>query len=174
MFHILSLQLQKTASNNLTPTQIADLKQSFDTFDRNRDGTISRTELRTLLYTVGHKDQASLNVLSQYDADQSGTIDFQEFLNLASLLIKNKTANFSQDELASFRESFGIFDKNGDGVINASELRSLLRMVGEKFQNQNINETMQQFDTNKDGQIDFEEFLVLVNKITKNKTPISP
>ncbi|KAF9540565.1 phospholipid scramblase 1 [Mortierella hygrophila] len=82
--------------------------------------------------------------------------------------------NFSQEELASFRESFDTFDKNGDGAINASELKSLLRIVGEKFHAKHISETMNEFDTNKDDHIDFAEFLVLANKIVKNKAPISP
>ncbi|KAF8947670.1 phospholipid scramblase 1 [Haplosporangium gracile] len=82
--------------------------------------------------------------------------------------------NFSQDELASFRESFDTFDRNGDGAINASELRSLLRIVGEKFHAKHISETMQEFDTNKDDHIDFEEFLALANKIVKNRAPITP
>ncbi|KAG0318244.1 phospholipid scramblase 1 [Linnemannia gamsii] len=84
------------------------------------------------------------------------------------------TNNFTQEELTSFKESFDTFDKNGDGAISASELKSLLRIVGEKFHAKHISETMQLYDTNKDNQIDFEEFLVLVNKIVKNKAPISP
>ncbi|KAG0282231.1 calmodulin-like 3 [Linnemannia gamsii] len=82
--------------------------------------------------------------------------------------------NFSQAQLVAFKESFDTFDKNGDGAINASELKSLLRIVGEKFNTKHISQTMQEFDANKDNQIDFEEFLVLVNKITKHKGPISP
>ncbi|KAF9298708.1 hypothetical protein BGZ88_005180 [Linnemannia elongata] len=84
-----------TASSVLTPAQISDLKESFDTFDRNNDGTISRRELHSLLHTVGHKVNAKglENMLSQYDADQSGNIDFDEFLSLADTLIKNKVAS---------------------------------------------------------------------------------
>ncbi|KAK3805969.1 MAG: calmodulin-like protein, partial [Linnemannia elongata] len=154
----------------LTPEQIADFKESFDAFDRNNDGTISRRELHSLLHTVGHKvkHEGFESMLSQYDTDQSGNIDFDEFLSLAETLMKNK------EQLASFRESFDTFDKNGDGSINASELKSLLRIVGEKFHAKHISETMQEFDTNKDNHIDFEEFLVLANKLVKNKAPITP
>ncbi|KAF8947671.1 translation elongation factor EF1B gamma [Haplosporangium gracile] len=84
-----------TASSDLTPTQVSDLKESFDTFDRNNDGTISRRELHSLLHTVGHKVNAKglENMLTEYDADKNGTIDFEEFLNLAGPLIKNKIAS---------------------------------------------------------------------------------
>ncbi|KAF9125231.1 phospholipid scramblase 1 [Mortierella sp. 14UC] len=82
--------------------------------------------------------------------------------------------NLSEEQLAALKESFDTFDKNGDGAINASELRSLLRIVGEKFHSKHISETMLEFDTNNDDHIDFKEFLVLANKIVKNKGPISP
>ncbi|KAF9147146.1 Calmodulin-like protein 5 [Linnemannia schmuckeri] len=84
-----------TASSDLTPAQVSDLKESFDTFDRNNDGTISRRELHSLLHTVGHKVNAKglENMLTEYDADKNGTIDFEEFLKLAGPLIKNKIAS---------------------------------------------------------------------------------
>lgn len=84
--------MPQTASSDLTPAQIKDLQESFDTFDRNNDGTISRRELHSLLHTVGHKVNAKglETMLTQYDADKSGNIDFKEFLSLAAPLIKNK------------------------------------------------------------------------------------
>ncbi|KAG0318243.1 Calmodulin-like protein 5 [Linnemannia gamsii] len=85
----------QTAPTDLTPQQVADLKDSFNTFDRNNDGTISRRELHSLLHTVGHKVNAKglENMLTQYDVDKSGNIDFDEFLVLAEPLIKNKVAS---------------------------------------------------------------------------------
>ncbi|KAG0309588.1 hypothetical protein BGZ99_000828 [Dissophora globulifera] len=71
---------------------VAELKESFEAFDYNSDGTISRRELHALLHTVGHKVNSTglEDLLKAYDIDQSGTIDFQEFLELADFLIKNK------------------------------------------------------------------------------------
>ncbi|KAF9540566.1 Calmodulin-like protein 5, partial [Mortierella hygrophila] len=84
-----------TVSNPFTPAETADLKESFNAFDRNNDGTISRRELHLLLHTVGHKVNATglETLLAKYDADQSGNIDFEEFLALAGTLIKNKVAS---------------------------------------------------------------------------------
>ncbi|KAI1319624.1 hypothetical protein EDD11_003617 [Mortierella claussenii] len=160
-------------STQFSETEIADLKESFETFDRNDDGTISRRELHSLLHTVGHKVNAVglENLLTEYDVDQSGSIDFEEFLSLATRLIKNKSSTFTEDEIASFRESFNVFDRNGDGAINASELRSLLRIVGEKYHTTSVANTLKEFDTNNDNHIDFDEFLVLADRLIKNKSP---
>ncbi|KAF9350637.1 hypothetical protein BGX26_011222 [Mortierella sp. AD094] len=78
--------------------------------------------------------------------------------------------NFSEEEIASFKESFSAFDRNGDGAINAAELRSLLRIVGETLNKTSVVSTMEEFDTNNDQHIDFEEFLSLANKLIKNKS----
>ncbi|KAF9999223.1 hypothetical protein BGZ80_001468 [Entomortierella chlamydospora] len=80
--------------SSLSPADVADLKESFEAFDRNNDGSISRRELHSLLHTVGHKvnSHGLENFLTEFDVDQSGTIDFEEFLNLADRLIKNKAS----------------------------------------------------------------------------------
>ncbi|KAF9946597.1 phospholipid scramblase 1 [Mortierella alpina] len=79
-------------STSLTATEISDLRESYDTFDRNNDGTINRRELHALLHTVGHKVNAVglENLLKEFDVDQSGTISFEEFVELADRLIKHK------------------------------------------------------------------------------------
>ncbi|KAF9409676.1 calmodulin-like 3 [Podila epigama] len=79
-------------STTFTEQQIADLKESFEAFDRNSDSTINRRELHSLLHTVGHKLNAEglENLLTEYDADKNGSIDFTEFVHLAQKLIKNR------------------------------------------------------------------------------------
>ncbi|KAG0057693.1 hypothetical protein BGZ83_005632 [Gryganskiella cystojenkinii] len=162
-----------------TEREIADFKESFEAFDRNQDGTISRRELHSLLHTVGHKVNAHglEDLLAEHDVDQSGTIDFDEFVTLASRLMKFKLNNtsspatFSPEEIACFKESFVAFDRNGDGNINASELRSLLKIVGEKVHATSVADALDEFDTNGDKHIDFNEFLNLASKYIKNKTP---
>ncbi|KAF9291369.1 hypothetical protein BGZ68_004230 [Mortierella alpina] len=81
------------------------------------------------------------------------------------------SSTFSQHEISQFKESFAAFDTDKNGSINKSELRSLLRIVGEKYHATAISESMNEFDTNNDQLIDFDEFLVLVSKLVKNKTP---
>ncbi|KAF9337725.1 hypothetical protein BG006_003084 [Podila minutissima] len=82
-------------ATQITELQIADLKESFEVFDRNNDGSINRRELHALLHTVGHKVNASglEDLLTEYDADSNGTIDFDEFVKLTDRLIKHKVQN---------------------------------------------------------------------------------
>ncbi|VEU43314.1 unnamed protein product [Pseudo-nitzschia multistriata] len=61
---------------------LKDAKQSFYLMDTNRDGELSRKELRIALYSYGitlSKIQSE-EVEQAADIDQSGTIDFDEYL----------------------------------------------------------------------------------------------
>jgi len=40
------------------------------------------------------------------------------------------TRKLSKDEVAEYRRSFQLFDKNGDGTISASELGTVMRTLG--------------------------------------------
>mmetsp|Transcript_6077 Transcript_6077/g.11914 ORF Transcript_6077/g.11914 Transcript_6077/m.11914 type:complete len:390 (+) Transcript_6077:86-1255(+) len=58
-------------------------RETFYLADSNRDGELSREELRIALYSYGIKlsEEQSVAVAQAADTDQSGTIDFGEFLD---------------------------------------------------------------------------------------------
>ena len=49
-----------------------------------------------------------------------------------------------------------VFDKNGDGVITATELRYVMTNLGEKMTDEEIDEMLREADTDGDGQIDYQ------------------
>jgi len=53
------------------------------------------------------------------------------------------------------RNSFKFFDLNGDGLISAHELRTVLTTIGEKMTDQEIDDVIKSWDLNKDGKIDY-------------------
>jgi hypothetical protein len=52
------------------------------------------------------------------------------------------TFYINTDEKKALRESFKVFDKNGDGRICAKELREALISIGEKLSSEDIEELM--------------------------------
>ncbi|XP_055878779.1 calmodulin-like isoform X1 [Biomphalaria glabrata] len=70
-------------------------------------------------------------------------------------------SQFSQDQISDFQEAFGLFDKDGDGFINASEIGVIIRSLGGVITDAEVTAMISQFDK-KNGQIDFADFLTLM------------
>ena len=70
-----------------------------------------------------------LNLVIEYDVNGDGTIDFDEFLEMM-----RKQAE-QQDNSAELKEAFKIFDRDGNGYIDAAELKKVHRKdgTGEKY-----------------------------------------
>ena len=94
------------------------------------------------------------------DVDGSGEIDFGEWC----------TATINQQELLNepnMRAAFKLFDKDGGGSIEAAEVAAILGH-NIKLEEQVWTDVINEVDINGDGQIDFEEFTVMLKKIASN------
>jgi calmodulin len=85
--------------------------------------------------------------MAEADTDNSGKIDFEEFLVLASQQISN-------DE--NLKEAFRVFDKNNDGYISRSELKKAMANLNEILTDEEVEEMIQEADLNGDGKINYE------------------
>ena len=61
-------------------------------------------------------------LLGSADEDHSGGIDMREFISIMTTPIT------SQDLEEELRATFGVFDKDGNGTINANELKRFVRV----------------------------------------------
>lgn len=70
--------------SNLLATADADLKAAFSVFDKDKDGYISRDELRSAMTLMKEKvsDHELDQVMSEADLDRDGRISFDEFARL--------------------------------------------------------------------------------------------
>ncbi|CAK9308978.1 unnamed protein product [Citrullus colocynthis] len=68
---------------------------------------------------------------------------------------------------AEIKEAFDVFDVNGDGFIDVEELQRVMCVLGfkEGEEIQNCERMIRKFDQNKDGRIDFQEFLQLMESV---------
>ena len=51
-----------------------------------------------------------------------------------------------------------MFDRDGNGLIDRNELKLVMQELGEKLSEEDIDEMIEEADTNNDGFIDYEEF----------------
>lgn len=142
-------------AEHLTEDQITEFKEAFSLFDKDGDGSITTKELGTVMRTLGQNPtEAELqDMISEVDADGSGTIDLSEFLNLMARRMKDGD---TEEEL---KEAFRVFDKDQNGFISATELRHVMVNLGEKLTDEEVNEMIREADADGDGQINYQEFV---------------
>ncbi|KAJ3689966.1 hypothetical protein LUZ61_019130 [Rhynchospora tenuis] len=60
-----------------------NLRKAFDYFDKDRNGYITRDELREGMIKYGIRDEATISeVLDDVDTDKDGIITLEEFINM--------------------------------------------------------------------------------------------
>lgn len=141
-------------SNNISQETLAELKQAFFLFDKNGDGTISESELASVLENLGQKptEEEIKDMMREVDADGNGEIDFDEFVTMMSQKMQ------SQDKDEEIKEAFKVFDRDGDGKISKHELYLVMKALGENLTEDEVEEMIKEADINGDGEIDFFEF----------------
>lgn len=72
------------------------------------------------------------------------------------------TEKLSARELAEYKEVFSMFDKDGDGTIDADELGTVMGSLGVNPSDAEIQQMIEEVDTDKNGTIDFSEFCALM------------
>lgn len=95
------------------------------------------------------------------DTDGSGEINYTEFL--AATIDANI---FMREDY--LRTAFLMFDKDNSGKIDGTEVVALLQGddLGNLISKNAIESAMKEIDENGDGEIDFEEFMLMMKKAT--------
>ena len=65
---------------------------------------------------------------------------------------------FSPDKVAEFREAFDLWNTDGNAVLDYKEMTQALKGLGD-FDEKALEKIMREVDDNKDGVIDFNEFM---------------
>merc|ERR1711988_1807694 len=74
----------------------------------------------------------------------------------------------TEEQIAEYKEAFAMFDKTKDGTIEAAELASVIRTLGQDVTDGEVQEMLKEVDIDGNGSVDFPEFLQMM--INKNKT----
>ena len=68
----------------------------------------------------------------------------------------------SEEQIQECKETFKMFDKDGDGTITAKELGIVMRQLGLNPTEDDLLEMIQEVDENGDGEINFMEFITIM------------
>lgn len=135
---------------------LSELRKAFELFDKNKDGTINLHELGDVMKSLGRDPTTEelQDIIDNYDVDGNKVVDFEEFLKLMGEL--------PAENMTELRHVFAIFDKNGDGYISKSEMKSAMKKINENFNDEEIDDIIKEADLDDDGEVNFNEFVVLM------------
>lgn len=145
-------------AHQLVDSEIDQLKRTFQSLDANGDGTLTVSEIRESVVKAGIKiPQDFESLVAEVDSDGSGSVDYMEFI--AATMDRRL---YNQREVAW--RAFRMFDRDGNGKISVSELAKVFQddSVQRNFGSDKIADMIKEFDVNGDGEIDFDEFMAMV------------
>ncbi|XP_059632880.1 calcium-dependent protein kinase 24 [Cornus florida] len=148
----------RVVADNLPDEQIAGIKKIFNMMDTDKNGKLTIEELRDGLKMIGQPvpDTDVEMLMEAADVDGSGTLSCEEFLTMSVHLRRIN----NDDQL---HQAFHHFDKNANGYIEVEELREAFLYDNLGTDNdQIIEDIIFDADTDKDGQISFEEFKAMM------------
>jgi len=108
--------------------QTIDTSKAISTYDTNSDGVLSSTELKSFLDSTGIKppDGDHPDLFKAIDTDGSGGISQSELDAWA------KDMSSATGKTIDTSKAISTYDKDGDGVLSSTELKSFLDSTGIK------------------------------------------
>jgi len=148
--------------DGFTTDEVSRLQKRFKKLDLDQDGLISTEELLSLPELK--ENPLIKRVVAIFDKDDSGGIDFKEFVQGLAMFVAN-----TSERDAKLKFLFSVYDLDGDGLIGNGELYTVLKMmVGNNLKDhqlqQMVDKTIRRLDKDQDGKINFEEFSAVSEK----------
>ncbi len=140
---------------DIPPHKLDEFKEGFDIVDKDRDGLITIKELTMVLRSLNSdftQNQVD-SIISEVDTNFSGKLNLEDFLNLMG---SNYRETDSDEEIIN---AFKVFDKEGNGVISAYDLKHIMTTLGDKLTDEEVGEMIREADINGDGYIFYEDFV---------------
>lgn len=134
------------------------MKEVFVQFDKDKNNSIEKSELKRLLRQLGKSSKQSAidQLLSNVAPEDRDHITWDTFLALGPKLFDGEPSNYG--------EVFDEFDTDGDGYLVKEELVQALRNVSQ-FTDEELGKIFDELDLNHDGKISRPEFEAMGRKL---------
>eukprot|EP00931_Biecheleriopsis_adriatica_P092793 TRINITY_DN66573_c0_g1_i1.p1 TRINITY_DN66573_c0_g1~~TRINITY_DN66573_c0_g1_i1.p1 ORF type:complete len:1128 (-),score=158.23 TRINITY_DN66573_c0_g1_i1:56-3439(-) len=183
---ILSTPAPKPASNNKTPNadqgkleqtmdfpdflrwsrrlREAEIQMYHDEFDRcdaDGGGSLDSEEIRAVLFNLGYTPLKAVvfDLIDTFDVDQSGTLDFDEFVSMMQLF--RKTDGFTRAEIELFKEAYQVVmhEYDSSGELDAVGVSAALQHLGYDTDIKEVDAMVKAVDCDNSKKLNFLEFL---------------
>jgi len=148
-------------AEKLSPDEVEEFRDAFEVFDKNGNGRISMAELGEMMTNLGKEVPSKReleDILEELDVDQSGGIDFAEFLQfmIADGAFGAKTNSGDLGEI------FDVMDTDGDGAISADDLAKVMHKMGMSHSGSDIEEMIKATGSDS-GRVTRDQFLKMIS-----------
>eukprot|EP01061_Rhynchopus_euleeides_P006719 TRINITY_DN15788_c0_g1_i1.p1 TRINITY_DN15788_c0_g1~~TRINITY_DN15788_c0_g1_i1.p1 ORF type:complete len:260 (+),score=138.18 TRINITY_DN15788_c0_g1_i1:281-1060(+) len=137
-FSVLKAKIKAQGIRPLTNDQIEALQECFNTFDTDGSGSIDVQELGEVFASFGHEytDEEIQAMINEVDADQSGEIEFEEFLLLMMSNFGHEESSGEEVQLALRRR-----DTKKTGCVSRADFEMVMRdLCGDSLTDKEIKE----------------------------------
>ncbi|CAF0765252.1 unnamed protein product [Adineta steineri] len=141
--------------SELSAEKIQDFQAAFSIMDTQSKGYVATDDIIRVSKSADMKltkNEAQL-LLGSADDDHSNGIDMREFISMMTTPINQ------QDLEEELRGTFSVFDKDGNGTINANELKRFVRLWDNELTEDEADDMIEEADPDKTGSITYDAFI---------------
>jgi len=180
------LDLMDMTRRNQQSGRTESLRRNFDKYDKDSSGRLDKCELEMVLKDAGlsMKTPEELDliqrIIEEFDADKSGDISFQEYVELFQRIVERlfsweseiallfaKSIGLDRAKVEEYRFSFDKLDEDSSGKLSRNEVWQLLKLsVSRTLAKQELEDLIKELDRDDDGEICFHEFLQMMEMIS--------
>jgi len=160
-----SKRAKRTGSNvfsMFSQNQVAEFKEAFQLMDHDKDGIISKEDLRATFDAVGKI--ANEKELEEMVREAPGPINLTQLLGLFGARMADSGGTDDDDVVAA---AFRSFDENG--TIDSEKFRHALMTWGDKFTNKEVNDAFDAIDIDDKGRIDTQGVITLLTSAAEDE-----
>ena len=147
---------QQKIKNELTEEQKREIKEAFSSFE---DSGILPEELKSAMYALGF-DQKNQEIQKIFDKmeGQKGPLNYNQFLDV---MLDNEEEKDPQNELL---KAFKVLCEEGTEKITFKSLSKICGDLGEKINEEELQEMINEADKDQDDEVGEEDFFKMMQK----------
>lgn len=137
--------------------EISQLRNIFALMDCNGCGKISIEEMKQLLNCQRcYPNETELGeIVAEIDFDRDGGINFEDFATYCS---KRRSSCSEAEKDGEIRRTFDFMDHNGDGYISVTDVKHVMRVIGQDVAEEQVEQMLVEIDEEGSGLISYECF----------------
>ena len=138
------------------------IEEGCQLFDKDNDGLITISELRTVMRALGHNIPESdinemLKLSDKDDPTANNLVDYKEYFDLFIKTMSNITEKEKEEDIIeNYKKNY---DRDNTGFTQTSELKHMIVQCGERYSEEEIEEILRISDIDADNYINYEDFV---------------